>query len=84
MHRRQLTEFALRAEVQAPIDILRSATIVAARLFRMQDQIGQVAEGFRADLIMVDGDVLHDVAAWATPETSIRLVMKDGAVMVAR
>lgn len=84
MHRRQLTEFALRAQVQAPIDVIRSATTVAADLFRMGDRIGRVEPGLLADLIVVDGDVLHDAAPWSRPDETIRLVMKEGRVLVAR
>jgi len=37
-----------------------------------------------ADLIVVDGDVLHSVEPWSRPEESIRFVMKEGIVQVAR
>ncbi|SMF51428.1 Imidazolonepropionase [Tistlia consotensis] len=84
MQRHQLNEFALRAKVQQPIDIIRSATTEAANLFRMSGSIGQVREGFLADLLVVDGDVLHSVEPWTRPEETIRLVMKEGAVQVAK
>jgi imidazolonepropionase-like amidohydrolase len=84
MQRHQLGEFALRAKSQAPIDIIRSATTEAARLFRMSDRIGEVREGLFADLIIVDGDVLHSVEPWSRPEETIRLVMKEGVIQVAK
>lgn len=84
MQRHQLTEFAIRGAVQQPIDILRAATTEAANLFRMADRIGQVKEGFMADLLIVDGDVLHSVEPWSRPEETIRMVMKEGVVQVSR
>jgi imidazolonepropionase-like amidohydrolase len=84
MQRHQLNEFAIRAKVQSPIDILRAATTEAANLFRMSGEIGEVREGFLADLLIVDGDVLNSVDPWSRPEESIRLVMKEGAVQVAK
>lgn len=44
MQRHQLTEFRLRAEVVKPLDIIRSATSVAARLLRAEDTLGRVAQ----------------------------------------
>ncbi|WP_029007799.1 metal-dependent hydrolase family protein [Azospirillum halopraeferens] len=84
MQRHQLSEFAIRGAVQEPIDILRAATVEAAALFRMSDRIGRVKEGMLADLLIVDGDVLHSVEPWSRPEETIRLVMKEGQVQVAR
>lgn len=84
MQRHQLNEFAIRSRVQAPIDIVRSATTEAANLFRMNDRIGEIREGFYADLLVVDGDVLHSVEPWSRPDESIRLVMKEGVVQLAR
>ena len=54
-HARQNEEFALRARALPAIDILRAATTIAARLLRMEGQIGTLAPGAHADLIVVDG-----------------------------
>ncbi|WP_376099586.1 amidohydrolase family protein [Roseomonas sp. CCTCC AB2023176] len=61
MHRRQSEEFSIRAEVLSPLEIIRSATTVAARLLRMEGKIGVIAPGAWADMIVVDGDPLKDV-----------------------
>jgi imidazolonepropionase-like amidohydrolase len=79
MHRRQLEEFVIRSAVQAPIDIIRSATTTAAALFRMQEQIGRVAPDYRADLLVVDGDPIADVQVLTRPEENLRAIMKGGA-----
>ena len=82
MHRRQLEEFTLRSPVVPNDDLLRQATCNAARLFNMEDQIGQVKEGLLADLIVIDGDPLDDITALTTPETSLKMVMKEGQVCI--
>jgi imidazolonepropionase-like amidohydrolase len=80
MHRRQLTELTLRAEVQPPADILRSATTVPARLLGLEGRVGVVAPGASADLLVVDGNPLDRLAVLADPARHLRLVMKAGAV----
>jgi imidazolonepropionase-like amidohydrolase len=78
MHDEQLRELALRREVQPTADILRSATVVGARLLRMEGQIGVVAPGAYADLLVVDGDPLADLGVLAEPERRLKLVMSRG------
>lgn len=80
MHRHQLNEFNIRSAVQTPAEILKSATVTAADLFQMPEEIGKVQEGYRADLIVVDGDPLSDITIMTKPETHLKLVMKDGKV----
>jgi imidazolonepropionase-like amidohydrolase len=57
-----------------PIDALRSATSVAARIFHMD--IGQLRQGLLADLIAVDGNPATDISA----VRRVRFVMKSGTV----
>jgi imidazolonepropionase-like amidohydrolase len=80
MHRRQLTELTLRAQVQPPAAVLRSATTVAARLLGLQGQVGVVAPGAFADLLVVDGNPLERLAVLTEPERHLRLVMRAGAI----
>jgi imidazolonepropionase-like amidohydrolase len=84
MHRRQASEFSLRADVVPAPDLVRAATINGARLLRFDDEIGQVKAGYRADLIVVDGNPLDDIAVLAAPERNLRLVMAKGAVVSDR
>jgi imidazolonepropionase-like amidohydrolase len=81
MHRHQLDEFAIRGEIQKPIDVIRSATINAARLFNMEGQIGVVAEGAVADLLVVEGNPLEDLCALRDPGRCLRLIMREGEVI---
>ena len=78
MHRHQLLEFSLRAAVQKPIDVIRSATCVAADLFQETGRIGVVAPGARADLLVVDGDPLKDLSCLQDPDRRLLGILKDG------
>jgi hypothetical protein len=44
-----------------PIEALRAATSVPARRFSLDDR-GRIASGFRADLLLVDGDPLTNIS----------------------
>jgi imidazolonepropionase-like amidohydrolase len=81
MHARQMDEFRLRAAVQTPAEILQGATAVAARLLRAEGQIGTLAAGALADVLLVDGDPTTSVELWADPAQSIRLLMQGGRVL---
>jgi imidazolonepropionase-like amidohydrolase len=81
MHRFQSREFKIRGEVQQPASILRAATVNAARLVRMEGQIGTVAAGAYADLLIVDTNPLEDIGALAEPESHLQMVMKGGQIV---
>ncbi len=58
-------------------DVLRSATSVNARVFHLDDRLGQIRPGLLADLIAVEGDPttrMSDIR-------NVRLVMKGGQVV---
>jgi imidazolonepropionase-like amidohydrolase len=57
-----------------PLDALRAATSVNARILHLQDRLGRIAPGLLADLIAVDGDPAKDISRLF----AVRLVMKDG------
>jgi len=60
----------------SPVAALRSATSIDAKMLRMGDQLGQVKEGYLADLIAVKGDPTKDISAIR----NVQLVMKDGTI----
>lgn len=84
MHAHQMSEFALRAGVQPPAEVLQGATAVAARLLRAEGEIGTLAAGARADVLLVDGDPTASVELWADPAANIRLLMQGGRVVIDR
>ncbi len=81
MHERQNEEFALRLTAQTPTEILQSATAVAARLLRAETQIGVLAAGALADVLVVEGDPTQDIGMWSQPQQGIRLLMQAGRVV---
>ena len=80
MHDRQSEEFLIRGEIQKPIDVIRSATTIAADLFQMSGEIGVIAEGARADLLVVDGDPTEDLHLLQNQGEFLKLIMKDGKI----
>jgi imidazolonepropionase-like amidohydrolase len=59
-----------------PIDAIRSATVRASELLRMEHQIGTIAPGKFADVIAVEGNPLDDIKALQR----VAFVMKAGQV----
>jgi hypothetical protein len=70
-------ELELYAKAGIPnADILRIATWVPAHIMHREDRLGAIAPGKLADLILVDGDPVADIAAIRR----VSLVMKDGVL----
>ena len=59
-----------------PIEAIRSATVRAAELLRLEKQIGSIEPGKLADIIAVEGDPLNDIKALSR----VNFVMKEGKV----
>ena len=79
----QSREFRLRAQVEKPIDVLRSATSINAELLQRSGRLGTIAAGAKADLLIVDGNPLEDIGLLENPERTLRAIVKDGRVVKA-
>ncbi|KAL4968173.1 uncharacterized protein BDV14DRAFT_206809 [Aspergillus stella-maris] len=75
----QNNEFSIRARVQDSLSVLRSATVNPSRMMRMEDDIGRVAEGLFADLLVLKKNPLEDIRILDNPE-NILAVVKEGRV----
>ncbi|PCJ97990.1 MAG: amidohydrolase [Flavobacteriaceae bacterium] len=70
-------EFGYMVEVgMSEIDALKSATVTNADLLGMKDELGQIKEGFLADIIAVEENPLKNV----TTLENVVFVMKNGVV----
>jgi imidazolonepropionase-like amidohydrolase len=74
----QSREFLLRSEVVKPIEIIRSATTIAARVIRQEGKLGCVKSGAHADLIVVDGNPLQKLELFQGQGRHIPLIMQGG------
>jgi imidazolonepropionase-like amidohydrolase len=84
MHARQNGEFLIRQAVQPPLEVLQGATWTAARLMGRERDIGCLADGARADLLIVDGDPERELGMLAEPGRGIRLLMQGGRIVIDR
>ena len=81
LYRHECREFTLRAEVYTPLELLRQATSIAAEMMMQAGQLGCVAEGAHADLIVVDGDPLADIGLVAADGARLSVIVRGGEVV---
>jgi imidazolonepropionase-like amidohydrolase len=66
-----------------PMDAILAATRLGAEIMHRGHELGQIRPGFLADLLLVDGDPLRDVAVLCRRERLL-LVLKGGRIQVDR
>jgi imidazolonepropionase-like amidohydrolase len=82
MQAQRAMEFELKGQVMKPMEVLLSATLVNAEIFRMTDRIGSVEPGKYADLLVVDGNPLANLRVFQNP-AHLPAIVK-GGVFVKR
>lgn len=72
----------------SPAEILKIVTHDNAQLLALSGprspyagKLGVIEAGALADLLVMDGDPLQDIALLSNPDRAIRLIMKDGAIV---
>ena len=83
-HKYQSNEFSLKAEVLGNHGAIKAATMTNAEIFRMQDDIGVIKAGSKADLIVTNGNPLDDISVLENDGEKIDFVMKDGKIFKNR
>jgi imidazolonepropionase-like amidohydrolase len=83
-HDFQSEELRIRAEVLTPAEVLRSATLVAAEILHRSGELGVVAPGARADLLVIDGNPLDDIGVLVGQGDHLVAIMKGGRWVTSR
>ncbi|WP_053992107.1 amidohydrolase family protein [Mangrovimonas sp. TPBH4] len=77
IHGENAKEFAYMVEAGMPaIETLKCATVTNAMLLNMQDELGQIKEGYLADLIATNDDPTENIATME----NVVFVMKSGEI----
>ncbi len=74
----QCREFLIRREAMSPQEIIRSATIVNARILNREGQLGELVAGAFADLLVLDGDPHKDIGLFDDGGPCLSVIMKGG------
>jgi imidazolonepropionase-like amidohydrolase len=83
-HDQQSRELEIRARVLSPAEVIRSATLVNAEILNRTSELGVVAPGALADLLVVEGDPLANLSLLAEPEKGVAAIVKGGRFVVNR
>jgi imidazolonepropionase-like amidohydrolase len=76
-HGENAREFVYMAEAGMPVmEILKAATVTNATILNMAASLGQLREGFLADIVAVEANPLNDVATLK----KVVFVMKEGEI----
>jgi imidazolonepropionase-like amidohydrolase len=70
-------EFFVKYLGMTPAEAIRSTTVYGGEIMMRPHELGQVKDGYLADLLLVDGDPLANIAILRDPKR-ILAVMKDG------
>ena len=80
LHQYQSDEFCLKAQVMTPMETIVAATATNAELMRMNGELGVIAAGALADIVVIDGNPLADLSLLGGQGAHMSLIMKDGVI----
>ena len=79
-HDEQSREFLIRAKVETPREVLRSATKTNAEILQREGELGEVSVGAIADMLIIDGNPLEDLNVLQDQGAKLDVIMKGGKV----
>lgn len=80
----QSREFLIRSQVESPAQILYSATRINAEILGQAGELGVVATGAIADLLLLDRNPLEDLSVLQDQGEHIAMIVKQGAIIKNR
>ncbi|MGL4635272.1 MAG: amidohydrolase family protein [Beijerinckiaceae bacterium] len=78
MHQHQSDEFTIRGRYLPAHDVIRSATLDAAKCIGMSGKLGEICTGALADIVVVDGDPLKDLTLLTKQGAHMPIIMQHG------
>ncbi len=78
MHDYQALEFSLKGEVLTPHEVITCATATNAELFNMTGEIGVIAPGAYADMLVIEGNPLKDLNLLQEQGKYMSIIMQAG------
>jgi imidazolonepropionase-like amidohydrolase len=84
LYNRQCTEFTYRREVFTPLEMLRQATSMSAEILQRSGELGCIAAGAFADMIVVDGDPLSDIGLLERNGAALSVIVRGGELVKNR
>jgi imidazolonepropionase-like amidohydrolase len=76
----QCDEFLIRARVLSNAESVRAATTTAAEVLRRTGELGVIASGAFADILVLDKNPLDDISVLASSGKDLRVIMRDGKI----
>ena len=73
-------ELELQAQVMGPMGALLAATRTNAKIIRHEEHLGTIAPGKLADLILIQGDPLKDIAIFKEYKKNLLLIVQNGKI----
>lgn len=74
----QSREFLIRSEVETPAQTIASATLINAEILNRSGELGVIAPGALADILVLDGNPLADLGVLQDQGAHMPVIMKGG------